>query len=142
MKTILALFACACLALPAQAQPQAPERPPITHAPPLTYILKEVTGSFPKADQLEARVRTSTIQPGAVGEWHTHATPVIVYVLEGTLSIEVKDKGTMHHKAGEAAMEPINTVLRASNQGQGPAKLVVFQVSPPDVPFSHPVPQQ
>jgi quercetin dioxygenase-like cupin family protein len=136
MKTIFPAFACICLALSAQAQQQG--SPAVTHPPPLNYVLKEVTGNFPKADQLEARVRTPTIQPGAVGEWHTHATPVIVYVLEGTLSIEVKDKGTVHHKAGEAAMEPINTIIRAANQGQAPVKLVIFQVSPLDVPFSQP----
>jgi quercetin dioxygenase-like cupin family protein len=141
MRSIVTVFACACLALSAQAQQQRPQAPAVSHAPPLTYVLKEVTTDFPKADQLEARVRTSTIQPGAVGEWHTHAIPVIVYVLEGTLSIEVKDKGTMQHKGGEAAMEPINTVLRAMNQGQAPVKLVIFQVSPPEVPFSHPAPQ-
>ena len=112
MRSIVTVFACACLALSAQAQQQGPQAPAV-HAPPLTYVLKEVTTDFPKADQLEARVRTSTIQP--VGEWHTHAIPVIVYVLEGTLSIEVKDKGTMQHKTGEAAMEPINTVIRAMN---------------------------
>jgi quercetin dioxygenase-like cupin family protein len=138
MKSIVSAFASVFLAFPAYAQ----QAPPATHAPPMTYALKEVTGNFPKADQLEARVRASTIQPGAVGEWHTHPTPVIVYVLEGTLSLEIKDKGIVHHKAGEAAMEPINTVMRASNQGQAPVKLVIFQVSPPDVPPSHPAPQQ
>jgi quercetin dioxygenase-like cupin family protein len=138
MKSILAIFAWGCLALTAQAQQQ--QAPAVTHAPPLNYVLKEVTSNFPKSEQLEARVRTSTIQPGAVGEWHTHDTPVIVYVLEGTLSIEVKDRGTVQHNAGQAAMEPINTVMRASNQGQAPVKLVIFQVSPPDVPFSRSAP--
>jgi quercetin dioxygenase-like cupin family protein len=135
MRCIALVFACACLALPAQAQ-QHP-----THNPPPGFVLKQIAPTLPKGDQLEVRVRTSTIQPGAVGEWHTHATPPIVYVLEGTLSIEVKDKETVHTSAGEAAIEPINTVIRATNKGQSPVKLVIFQVSPPDVPFSHPEPQ-
>jgi quercetin dioxygenase-like cupin family protein len=136
MKSIAPVFACACLALPAQAQQQPPQ------TPPSGFVLKQIVNTLPKADELEVRVRTSTIQPGAVGEWHTHATPPIVYVLEGTLSVEVKDKETTHTKAGEAAVEPINTVIRATNKGQTPVKLVIFQVSPPDVPFSHPAPQQ
>jgi quercetin dioxygenase-like cupin family protein len=110
--------------------------------PPAGFVLKQIAHTLPKGDQLEVRVRTSTIQPGAVGEWHTHATPPVVYVLEGTLSVEVKDGETMHTKAGEAAVEPVNTVIRGTNKGQIPVKLVIFQVSPPDVPFSHPAPSQ
>jgi quercetin dioxygenase-like cupin family protein len=135
MKSIVPVFACACLVSPVQAQQQSPP------ASPPQFVLREVTGNLPKADQLEVRVRNSTIQPGSIGEWHTHAMPPVVYVLEGTLSVEVRDKETIHHKAGEATIEPINTVIRATNQGQTPVKLVIFQVSPPDVPFSHPAPK-
>jgi quercetin dioxygenase-like cupin family protein len=62
-------------------------------------------------------------------------------VVEGTFTVEVKDKGSIETKAGEAAIEPINTVVRATNKGQTPVKIIVFQVSPPEVPFSHPAAQ-
>ena len=115
---------------------------PVIKGSPHARTDKQIADTLPKADQLEVRVRTSTIQPGAIGEWHSHAAPPIVYVLEGTLSVEVRDRETIHTKAGEAAIEPINTVIRATNKGQTPVKLVIFQVSPPDVPFAHPAPQQ
>ena len=37
-------------------------------------------------------------------------------------------------KAGEAYLEPINTVMRATNKGQTPLKFVAVQVSPPEMP--------
>ena len=88
------------------------------------------------------RVRTSTIQPGATGQWHTHPTPPIVYVVEGTLSVDRRDGETVHTQAGQAVIEPINTVIRATNKGTTPVKVVIFQVSPPEVPESQPAPSQ
>ncbi len=136
MKSIVLVCALACVASAAQAQQPAPQNP----GP--NFVLKQIAPTLPTKEQLEVRVRTSTIQPGAVGQWHTHPTPPIVYVVEGTLSVERKDGETVHTQAGQAVIEPINTVIRATNKGQTPAKLVIFQVSPPEVSESHPAPSQ
>ena len=127
MKSIVLGIACACVALSAQAQ-QSP--------PPSPFILKEVTTNFPKADRLEARVEVATLEPGKIGGWNTHPTPVIVYVMEGTLTVEIRGKDLIVTKAGEAYLEPINTVMRATNKGQTPLKFVAVQVSPPEIPDS------
>jgi len=132
MKSIVLLLACACVAVPAHAQ-QPPSQP---------FALKQIAPELPKGDGLEVRVRSGTVAPGAVGPWHTHPAPPIVYVIEGTLSIEEKDKGVVEHKAGEAFIEPINTPIRAMNTGQTPVKTVIFQVSPPDLPDAVPAPSQ
>jgi quercetin dioxygenase-like cupin family protein len=136
MKNIILVCAFACVASAVQAQQPAPQ------SPDPNFVLKQIAPTLPTKEQLEVRVRTSTIQPGAVGQWHTHPTPPIVYVGEGTLSVERKDGETVHTQAGQAVIEPINTVIRATNKGQTPAKLVIFQVSPPEVPESHPAPSQ
>ena len=136
MKSIILVCAVVCIASAAQAQQSAPQ------SPGPNFVLKQIAPTLPTKEQLEVRVRTSTIQPGAVGQWHTHPTPPIVYVVEGTLSVERKDGETVHTQAGQAVIEPINTVIRATNKGQTPAKLVIFQVSPPEVPESHPTPSQ
>ncbi|GEO15862.1 cupin domain-containing protein [Microvirga aerophila] len=132
MKSIVLGAACACVALSAQAQQQASPSP---------FILKEVTTNFPKADRLEAPVETATLEPGKIGGWHTHPTPVVVYVIEGTSTVEIKGKDPIVTKAGEAYLEPINTVMRATNTDQTPLKFVAFQVSPPEVPDSQPAPE-
>ena len=129
MKTsVLVVVACVALLTGAQAQ-QAPQGP--------SYALKKVTDTLPKGDNLEVRVRSTTLQPGVVGAWHTHPTPPAVYVVEGTVSFEFKDGTTVQAKAGEAVLEPINMAMRAMNKGDTPAKIVIFQVSPPDMPESH-----
>jgi len=66
----------------------------------------------------------------------------IVYVIEGTITVDIKDRESIEYKAGQAYMEPINTVLRAGNKGQTPVKFVIFQVSPPDLPDAVPAPSQ
>ena len=131
---LMALGAC-CLILPAQAQQD-------THSAAPGFALKQMSPDFPKADRMEARVRPVTIAPGEIGQWHTHASPPVIYVIEGTLSVEVKGQQITETKAGEATIEPINTVVRARNQGQSPVRVVIFQVSPPDVPLSTPAPEQ
>lgn len=136
MKNIILVCAFACVTSAAQAQQPALQ----TSGP--NFVLKQIAPTLPTKEQLEVRVRTSTIQPGAMGQWHTHPTPPIVYVVEGTLSVERKDGETVHTQAGQAVIEPINTIIRATNKGQTPVKLVIFQVSPPEVPESHPAPSQ
>jgi quercetin dioxygenase-like cupin family protein len=134
MKSIVLAFAGMCLILPAQAQQQAqPASPP--------YILKEAMPDFPKGDRLEARVRPITLQPG-MGDWHTHPTPIVIYVVEGVFAVEIKDKGITNIKAGEAVLEQPNVVLRGGNPGQSPTRIVVFQVASPEAPFSQPAPSQ
>ncbi len=136
MKSLILVCAFTCIASAAQAQQPAPP------SPGSNLILKQIAPTLPTKEQLEVRVRTSTIQPGAVGQWHTHPTPPIVYVMEGTLSVERKEGETVHTQAGQAVIEPVNTVIRATNKGQTPVKLVIFQVSPPEVPESHSAPSQ
>jgi quercetin dioxygenase-like cupin family protein len=107
-------------------------------AKPDAPILKEVSKEFPKGDELEARVMTATLQPGMTSPWHTHSAPVIVYVLEGTLTLEM-DGGTKSVEAGQAQLEPISTRMRAVNSSDKPVKVLIVQISDPKEPFMNPV---
>jgi quercetin dioxygenase-like cupin family protein len=119
-------FACTCLVLPASAQ----------------QVVKQLLPTPPKGDQLEARLVTATIEPGAVGKWHTYPTHPVVYVAEGTVTVEFRDGPPRVYNAGEGFVEPINTILRGRNKGRTPVKLVIFQLSPPDVPDAIDAPSQ
>jgi len=101
-------------------------------------VLNELSREFPKDDQLEARVLTATIQPGTTSLWHTHPAPVVVYVIEGTITLEFDGREPVSKRAGEALLEPINVKVRAANKGQTPTRVVIFQISPPNVPFLTP----
>ena len=118
MRFAVAVFAVGCLIAPASAQ----------------HVVKELLPTPPKGDKLEVRLATATIEPGAVGRWHTYPNHSVVYVVEGTVTVEFRDREPRVYKAGEGFIEPINTALRGANTGQTPAKLVIFQLSPPDVP--------
>jgi len=115
----------------ARAQPET--------ARPDPPVLKQLSTEYPKADQLETRVMTATLQPGTASPWHTHAAPVTVYVLEGTFTLELENRAPITLKAGQALLEPINVKMRAANHDPvQPAKVVIFQVSRPEDPFLHP----
>jgi quercetin dioxygenase-like cupin family protein len=126
MKCIAVAFAFSCMILPASAQ----------------QVVKELLPTPPKGDKLEARLVTATIQPGAVGKWHTYPNHSVVYVAEGTVTVEFRDREPKVFNAGDGFVEPINTVLRGANKGQTPVKLVIFQLSPPEVPDAIDAPSQ
>ena len=126
MKCIVVAFAFGCLILPASAQ----------------QVVKELLPTPPKGEKLEARLFTATIPPGAVGKWHTYPNHPVVYVAEGTLTVEFRGGEPKVYNAGQGFVEPINTVLRGTNRGQTPVKLVIFQLSPPEVPDAMDTPSQ
>ncbi len=63
---------------------------------------------------------------------------MVVYVVEGTITLEFDGREPVSKKAGEALLEPINVKVRAANKGQTPTRVVIFQVSPPKAPFLTP----
>lgn len=67
--------------------------------------------------------------PGFVGGEHFHPGPVFVYVLEGELTVETKEKGRQTFKPGQLYVEPIRQVMQGRNlSATDPTKIVVFQV--------------
>jgi quercetin dioxygenase-like cupin family protein len=129
MRALLLLVASCSFGMPAtlMAQEARPEPP----------VLKQITTEYPKADKLETRVLTATLAPGSTSPWHTHASPVAVYVVEGTFTLEFDGRDAIAKKAGEALLEPINVKVRAANRSDAPVKVVIFQVSEPQQPFMH-----
>ena len=68
------------------------------------------------------------IAPGAETGRHTHPTPRFVYVLEGTVTLEMDDKSSQTFKAGQAFVEMPNMVHNFKNASTTePAKGLGFQ---------------
>lgn len=81
---------------------------------------------FPLGDNQFTAV-VGEIAPGGQAGRHMHPVPLLVYVLEGALSIEMEGHGTHNVTAGEAFTEVINTWHNGRNLGSTPAKfLIVF----------------
>jgi quercetin dioxygenase-like cupin family protein len=81
---------------------------------------------FPQGDNQFTAV-LGEIAPGGQAGRHMHTVPLLVYILEGSLSIEMEGHGTHEVTAGEAFTEVVNTWHNGRNLGSTPARfLIVF----------------
>lgn len=87
------------------------------------------------AGNQEVRVVEVTFEPNTAAAWHTHPTPVYVYVTEGELTMEVDGQESKTMRAGDASAEPLNKRMRVLNETDEPAHAVVFQISPAEEEF-------
>jgi quercetin dioxygenase-like cupin family protein len=82
--------------------------------------------AYPATDSPEITALLLEIAPGGESGRHMHPNPTFVYVLEGTLDVEMEGK-THSFKAGDSFLEAVNTWHNGKNKGKVPAKvLVVF----------------
>ena len=87
----------------------------------LKVDLPEIKGS-------QMNLWVADIAPGAETGRHTHPTPRFVYVLEGTVTLEMDGKPSQTFKAGQAFVEMPNMVHNFKNTSTTePAKGLGFQ---------------
>ncbi|SOD03726.1 Cupin domain protein [bacterium JGI 053] len=129
---LLALVAATGVASRAAAQQPGTARPQ-------QVLAQEVTG-MPTAATQEVRVLTATFQPGDRTVFHTHRSPVTVYVLEGTFTLELAGREPVTVRAGEAFVEPPQVRMTGFNRSTTErTRVVIFYVSDPGTPFLDPV---
>lgn len=91
------------------------------------------------ADQSAAEVGAlwvADIPPGAATGRHTHPTPRFVYVLEGSVVLDMDGKPPRTFKAGEGFAEAPGEVHNFRNASTTvPAKALGFQVVPKGTPL-------
>lgn len=88
---------------------------------------KTVTGQalqFPQSRNQITAVLLEIMPGGEVGR-HQHPVPTFVYVLEGSVTIEMEGRPSHAYRQGEAYLEAINTWHNAYNRGTTTAKLLV-----------------
>jgi len=127
--TLVAVLA----SVPSIAQEQGTARPQL--------LLRELVPGMPKGERQEVRVLTASFKPGDKTVFHTHRSPVTVYILEGAFTLELEGRAPITVKAGEAFVEPPHVKMTGYNRSTSqPLRLVIFYVSDPDTPFLDPVP--
>jgi len=105
-----------------------------------TLVLKESVSQMPKGDTQEVRVMTASFKPGDRTVFHSHRSPVTVYVLEGQFTLDLEGRAPVIVKAGEAFVEPPNVKMTGYNKSATDAlRVVIFYVSDVDTPFLDPV---
>ena len=77
---------------PSRAQEPGMTRPQL--------LLREIVHGMPKGDKQEVRVLTASFKPGDKTVFHTHRSPVTVYVLEGAFTLEMEGHQPVTVKAG------------------------------------------
>ena len=107
-------------------------------APSFTYasILKTTTSMGGQAlwyefeGSTEMDVHVVEIAPGGETGRHSHPYPVVMYVLEGTLVVELDDGTRVEYGAGDALIEDANTWINNLNPGDTPSKFVGVLIGP------------
>lgn len=82
--------------------------------------------SYLKTNQPEVTALVVTIPPGGSTGWHQHPVPVYAYVLEGELTVELKEGKRYRFKKGEVILEVTNILHNGINAGKREAILMVF----------------
>ena len=85
-------------------------------------------------DHPEVTAALVRIFPGNATGWHQHPVPVYAYMLEGALTVAMKDGKKYIFKKGDAILEVMNTLHNGYNSGSEPATLVVFYTGSEGVP--------
>jgi quercetin dioxygenase-like cupin family protein len=112
----------------ANAQPQGTAKPEL--------VLNEMVSGMPILERQAVRVLTANFKPGDQTVFHTHRSPVTVYILEGAFTLELEGRPPVIVKAGQAFVEPPNVKMTGYNRSStDPLRLVIFYVSEPDTPF-------
>ena len=113
-----------------------------TPAPSLampTLVLKESVPQMPKSDMQEVRVLTASFKPGDKTVFHSHRSPVTVYVLEGQFTLDLENRAPVVVSAGQAFVEPPNVKMTGYNKSTTDGlRVVIFYVSDIGTPFLDP----
>ena len=86
---------------------------------------------YPKG-QAEITGMLIEIMPGAETGWHLHPVPSFGMLLEGQLTVSLKDGRTKELKTGDTIVEVVNTLHNGRNTGTSVAKLIVFYAGEKD----------
>lgn len=125
----------ACLAALLLAAPLAA----MADAPGLAkpeLLRRELVRGMPRGESQEIRVLRATFQPGDRTVFHTHRSPVTVYVLEGQFTLELDGQPPLTVGAGQAYVEPPHVRMTGYNRSATqPLRVVIFYVSDPATPF-------
>ena len=104
-----------------------------------TLVLKESVSQMPKADMQEVRVLTASFKPGDKTVFHSHRSPVTVYVLEGQFTLDLEGRAPVVVTSGQAFVEPPNVKMTGYNKSAtDDLRVVIFYVSDPETPFLDP----
>lgn len=132
MKSFLTLVSALCLVVPLPLRALDPGLG--VKAKPLIKTSESWDGTplvYPKGEA-EITGMLVEIMPGAETGWHLHPVPSFGMILEGQLTVSLKDGRTKELKTGDVIVEVVNTLHNGRNTGASVVKLVVFYAGEKD----------
>jgi quercetin dioxygenase-like cupin family protein len=99
-------------------------------------VLQKGDISAPGREAVQVRAE---FNPGAASGRHTHPGEELLYVLDGTLVLEVDGKPPVTLKAGDFSMVTAGTVHNGKNIGSGNAKVLATYIVEKGKPLATPV---
>jgi quercetin dioxygenase-like cupin family protein len=103
----------------------------------LVPLSKTIAGeplAYPNTPQPVVSSTIATIPPGGVTEWMTHPVPAYLYMLEGTLTVELVDGRRYAFDAGQSFLQCRTTWHRGRNEGTTPVRFLAVFVGAQGVP--------
>ena len=134
MRKFLPVFILFCCVLGVSAQYNKEVEIKIILKTDTTSIGQKIV--YPHFENDEVSIIKVTIPPGKSTGWHKHVFPVFAYVLQGTLTIEVKDKKSLQFPIGSSFSEVINTLHNGVNNGNEDVVLIAFFMGEKGKPLS------
>ena len=125
MKKLLISFIMLGFVTSTTAQ-QAPKVSPVVKA---TATASGQKLQYPQTDKPEIESVLIELAPGGESGRHMHPVPTYVYVVEGTLTVEMDNESPREYAAGSGFLESVNTWHNGKNLGQAPVKALVVFVS-------------
>jgi quercetin dioxygenase-like cupin family protein len=138
MASLMVVLCCFVTATgrPGSSRFNRPESQPATKMNTFTQALPPLNGEHVKVSVVEV-----TYAPGESSRPHTHPCPVIGYVVEGRVRMQVKGESEKTFAAGETFYEAPNGVhlISANAGGDRAVKFIAIFVCDHDTPLSLPV---
>lgn len=137
----LAAISCAALAVYHKTGAQMSTAPP-TSSPQVRIAISQ---TLPQLDGSHLHVSVVEVKygPGGSSPPHSHPCPVVGYIVEGTIRIQLKSEPETIYKVGDSFYEAANGVhlVSANASGKEPAKLLAYFVCDHETPLSVDVPE-
>ena len=90
--------------------------------------------AYPSSPSPEVSSFILSIAPGATTAWMTHPVQAYIYVLEGTLTVELEDGARLEFPAGRAFLQSRTKWHRGRNQGKTPVRFLAVFCGAREVP--------
>lgn len=69
-----------------------------------------------------------TLGPGEETGWHSHATPMFGFIIEGELTVDYGPHGTRVYRTGDALLEAVDLPHNGRNSGQADVRVLAVSM--------------